>query len=198
MYLFNHWHRLYHFLVEISLLRRHSAVSKAWPTCLMCGKSMAGASWSGLRLKHNYKTSNVHIRISCILFLVYQHFIALIQIREQHPRHCTSAASVEFLFIQQCPPTMIFRKALENRASGVGPRPRSQGRFKIAGDRTWTGSGICSDVTTCATPALHISCNWRPLECSVTEPGSAHQFASPQTRTQWYYFCFLNHIIMVV
>ena len=40
-----------------------------------------------------------------ILFLVDQHFIAPIQIRERHPRlHRTSAASGDFLFIQW-PPT---------------------------------------------------------------------------------------------
>jgi hypothetical protein len=85
-----------------------------------------------LKLKHNHKPSNVYIHISCILFLVYWHFIALIQIREKHPKmHCTSTASVEFLFIQQCPPTKIFLKALENRASGVGPRPRSRASSRL-------------------------------------------------------------------
>ena len=38
---------------------------------------------------------------------------------------------------------------------GGGPRPRSQGRFGIAGIRTQTGSDVCSVVTNCATPAPH-------------------------------------------
>ena len=36
---------------------------------------------------------------------------------------------------------------------GEGPRPRSQGRFGIAGIRTRTGSDVCTVVTNCATPA---------------------------------------------
>ena len=59
-------------------------------------------------------------------FLVDQHFIAPIQIRERHPRlHRTSAASGDFLFIQW-PPT-YFQVPLEpSRAWGGGastPRP---------------------------------------------------------------------------
>jgi hypothetical protein len=36
---------------------------------------------------------------------------------------------------------------------GEGPRPRSQGRFGIAGIRTQTGSDVCSVVANCTTPA---------------------------------------------
>jgi hypothetical protein len=39
------------------------------------------------------------------------------------------------------------------RARGVRPRPRSQGRSVIVGNRTRTDSGVCSDVTNCTTPA---------------------------------------------
>ena len=89
---------------------------------------------------------------SChFLSLFDQHFIAPILIRERHPRlHHTSTASGDFLFIQW-PPTYF---PLEpSRALGEGPRPRSQGRFGIAGIRTRTGSDVCSVVANCATPA---------------------------------------------
>jgi len=90
-----------------------------------------------------------------IFFLVDQHFIAPIRIRERHPRlHHTSAASGDFLFIQW-PPTIVHIFHWNHRARGAGPRPRSQGRFGIAGIRTRTGSDVCSVVTNCATPAPH-------------------------------------------
>ena len=50
-----------------------------------------------------------------------------------------------FLFIQWPSTNSSFHWS--NRASGAGPRSRSQGRFEIAGNRTRTDSGVCSDVS---------------------------------------------------
>ena len=54
-------------------------------------------------------------------------------------------------FVHPVAPYIFFH--WNHRARGEGPRPRSQGRFGIAGIRTRTGSDVCSDVANCATPA---------------------------------------------
>ena len=64
---------------------------------------------------------------------------------------CTARAPPRGIFCSSSGPLRTFH--WNHRAGGAGPRPRSQGRFEIAGIRTRTGSGVCSDVTNCATPA---------------------------------------------
>ena len=64
---------------------------------------------------------------------------------------CTTLARPRGIFCSSSVPLHIFH--WNHRARGKGPRPRSQGRFGIAGIRTRTGSDVCSVVTNCATPA---------------------------------------------
>ena len=73
------------------------------------------------------------------------------------------------MFIQW-PPTYF---PLEPR--GEGPRPRSLGRFGIAGIRTRTGSDVCSVVINCATPAPQLLTNYiHPLSLSGGPRGIRH------------------------
>ena len=66
---------------------------------------------------------------------------------------CTARAPPQGMFCSSSGPLHIFH--WNHHAHGEGPRPRSQGRFGIAGFRTRTGSDVCSVVTNCATLAPH-------------------------------------------
>ena len=118
--------------------RHYRQSLRAWYSCSGSGRSEVQISALVERKKY------------CFVVVVDQHFIALIQFGNGIPG-CTARAPPRGIFCSSSGPLHIFH--WNHRARGEGPRPRSQGRFGIAGIRTRTGSDVCSVVTNCATPA---------------------------------------------
>ena len=97
---------------------------------------------------------------------------------------CTTLAPPRGIFCSSSGPLHIFH--WNHRARGEGPRPRSQGRFGIAGIRTRTGSGVCSVVTNCATPARTLLLfSLSPLQYISSSPSEIPYARQHTSRNEW-------------